>query len=315
MTAGTPARSTDRGDWSLSRLERADVLLPSGVEELAAAVEAGRVPFAGGTDLLIAGLQGDGGLPPLAFTPAVAELRRVLRKGTRLWLGAAASAAAVAESSLLRSGAPAVADAAGLIGSPQIRTLAAVAANVCNASPAADTAPALLVHGTTVHLHRGAEGRALPLDEFLLGPGSTALQPGELVTALELEPLGEREGSCYRRFTVRSSMDLAFAGAAVRLRLAPDGETVERAEIALAAVGPTALTAPEAAAHLAGRPPEARVLEECGELAAAGCRPISDLRASAGYRRRLVAALVREAVAEALARARSGAAGKAVEEH
>lgn len=297
--------SSARADWAFSQLERADVLCPGTVQELAAAVAAGRVPYAGGTDLLIRALHGDGTLPPLAWTPAVAELRTIGVEGGRLKIGAGASAGAAAASTQVRAAAPAVAEAADLIGSVQIRSRATLAGNVCNASPAADSVPALVVHDAVAVLRDGLRSDPLPLTEFLKGPGRTALRRGQFVEALEVTPLAQGEGSCYRRFTVRESMDLAFVGVGALVRVAADGRTVERARLALGAVGPTVEMAPAAEALLLGREPTEGLLLECGEVAAAGCHPIDDLRASAAYRRRLVVALVREVLAEAVARARA----------
>ena len=293
-------------DWAFSQLERADVACPTSVDELAALVGEGRVPYAGGTDLLIRGLQGSGALPPLVWTPSVATLRSVRHANGVLEIGAAASAGAVAGSAEVRRIAPAIAEAAGLIGSVQIRTTATVAGNVCNASPAADSVPALAVHGAAVLLRQGNSRRRLPLSDFAIGPGRNALRAGEFMEAIEVPGLDERESSCYRRFTVRESMDLAFVGVGALVRLAPDGRTVERLSLALGAVGPTVEAAPAAAALLEGKEPTPELLRECGEVAALGCHPIDDLRASAGYRRRLVVALVRETVAIALERIHKG---------
>lgn len=295
--------SVRQGDWAFSQLARANVTCPTTLGELAVAVAGGRTPFAGATDLLLRSLHSGGDVPPLVWTQSVPELNEVRAAGERLRIGAGASAGAIAASPEIRSGAPALAEAALLLGSVQIRTRATVVGNVCNASPAADTVPALAVHGAVVLLRCREEQRTLPLTEFLTGPGTTALRRSEFVVGLELEGLMELEASCYRRFTVRESMDLAFVGVGVRLRLAADARTVERAAIALGAVGPTVERAAEAAAALEGRAPTAEVVRECGELAAAGCHPIGDQRASASYRRRLVAALVRATVGEAWRRA------------
>ena len=240
-----------RGDWAFSQLARADVACPSTVSDLAAAVAAGRTPFAGATDLLIRSLHSGGKVPPLVWTQSVPELNEVGLAGDRLRIGAGAAAGAVAASPEIRSRAPALADAVLLLGSVQIRSRATVVGNVCNASPAADTVPALAVHGTVVRLRRGEEQRVLPLAEFLTGPGATAMRPSEFVVGIELEGLGKREASSYRRFTVRESMDLAFVGVGVRLEVAADARTIERARIALGAVGPTFVEAMEAGAALA----------------------------------------------------------------
>lgn len=307
--AETVNPSVRRGDWAFSQLARADVTCPATIGELAAEVAGGRRPFAGATDLLLRSQRSGGTIPPLVWTQSVSELEEVRPAGERLHIGAGASARAIAASPEIRSGAPALAEAALLLGSVQIRTRATVVGNVCNASPAADTVPALAVHGAVVLLRCREEQRTLPLSEFLTGPGTTALRQSEFVVGLELEGLKELEASCYRRFTVRESMDLAFVGVGVKLRVSADARTIERAAIALGAVGPTVERAPEAAAALEGRAPTAEVVRECGELAAAGCHPIGDLRASAAYRRRLVAALVRATVGEAWRRALAAPSG------
>jgi carbon-monoxide dehydrogenase medium subunit len=293
------------GSWAFAQLARADVTCPRTVEGLEDAVAAGRVPFAGATDLLIRSMHQGGDLPPLAWTLAVPELSAVEAEDGLLRLGAAVTMRQAAASSAIRVSLPALAESAAVVGSVQIRTRATVVGNLCNASPAADTVPALAVHEATVQIRGAGTRRTVPVTEFVTAPGRIQLTPNEFVSGLQLRPVGEREASSYRRFTVRASMDLAFVGVAVRLRLGADGETIEDAAIALAAVGPTVLMANEAARLLIGRKPDPVLLRDCGEAAALGCRPITDLRASAAYRRRLVAVLVGDAVVEAHRRART----------
>ena len=294
--------------WRLPVLGRADVVCPSTLPELLASVAEGRRPYAGGTDLLIEATNAGGDLPPLAWTPAVAALARIESDDWRARIGAAATFTALLREQAVGTRAPCLVDAAGVVGSAQIRNRATVAGNLCNASPAADTVPALAVHLAIVEIESSKGSRSVAVDGFCTGPGKTVLRAGELVTAVEIA-LDEPGGSgCYRRFTVRNSMDLAFAGVAVRLRLDADGEHVAEARLALGAVGPTVLVAPSAAQLLVGARPDPSTLGAVAEAAARGCHPISDLRASEGFRRQLVRALVHDAVSEAYRRAREASA-------
>jgi carbon-monoxide dehydrogenase medium subunit len=149
--------------------------------------------------------------------------------------------------------------------------------------------------------------RTLTVPDFALGPGRTALEPDEIVTHVQLDALEDGEGSHYRRFTIRASMDLAFVGVAVRLRVDLDSGAITRAAIALGAVGPTVQLVDAAAEPLLHQPLTADAVAAAADAASQLCRPISDLRASADYRRHLVRVLVREVTLEAHALAlRSG---------
>ena len=145
--------------------------------------------------------------------------------------------------------------------------------------------------------------RLVDLRDFLVGPGETALKAGELALGVSMSPLRPGEASAYQRFTQRQALDLAFASVAARLAFEADGRTVASARLALGAVAPTALWAPDAAASLIGRPLDKEALHACAEAAAEACVPISDHRASADYRRQLVKALIVDVVSEAGRRA------------
>jgi carbon-monoxide dehydrogenase medium subunit len=225
--------------------------------------------------------------------------------GGTIRIGAAASHGLVVASPLVRRGAAGLVDAALIVGSVQIRTVATLAGNVCNASPAADTVPALIAQDAIAEIQRAGEpARTVPVEQLLVGPGRTTLAPDEIVCSIAIPSLAVAEGSAYRRHTARASMDLAFVGVAARVRLDASG-AILAARIVLGAVGPTAIVAREAAAELIGRRPEADTLAAAGKAAAAEARPITDLRASDRYRRQLVAVLVADVVGVACARARS----------
>lgn len=291
--------------WSLPVLPPVDVSCATALGELLSLAAAGSRPFAGGTDILVTAAHEGRELPPLVWTGSVPELTVIERREGALYIGAAASLGRVATSSAVRAGAPALAEAAAIVGSVQIRNVATLAGNLCNASPAADTVPPLVVHDAQVEIRRdGASARTVSAEAFAEGPGRTVLSGGEVVTAILVRTLDRREGSAYQRFTVRRSMDLAFVGVAVRVCLDEDGRRIRAAKIALGAVAPTVVVAHEAASALAGATPSEEVLRSAGRAAAAACSPISDLRASAEYRLRLVEVLTGDVVLQAWRRAR-----------
>lgn len=265
--------------------------------------------LAGGTDLILWASQ-RGEPRRLVWTGGAPELQTLECGGGRIRVGAAVSLSRLVRNDDLRRAAPAVAEGVQVIGSVQLRNQATLAGNVCTASPAGDTLPGLLVHEALVELADAAGAtRRLALHDFLLGPGRTALAPGELVVRVEFTALGESEVSVYRRFTERRALDLAFAGVAARLAFARNGQRVAAAHLALGAVGATALDAAQAATTLIGRPLGSAERQACARAAAAACTPISDHRASAEYRRHLVEVLVCDVLAEAQARARQRGIG------
>jgi carbon-monoxide dehydrogenase medium subunit len=191
-----------------------------------------------------------------------------------------------------------------LIGSVQMRNQATLIGNLCTASPAGDTIPGLIVHDASIEIAASSgDRRRVDIASFITGPGQTILKPDELVTSLYLLPLAEGESSAFQRFTQREALDLAFASVAARLAYESDGQTIRKARLALGAVDASVIEAPEAAAMLTGNPLDDAVLRECAEAAAQACSPISDLRASADYRRQLIKALVIDVVTEAARRA------------
>jgi CO/xanthine dehydrogenase FAD-binding subunit len=259
--------------------------------------------LAGGTDLLV---QLRSGLaPPTAVVDvkAIPELRVVEVTPEGLRLGAAVSCWELSEHEEVRRAYPGLTEAAELIGSMQIQSRATLGGNLCNGSPAADTTPALLALGAQCVV-RGPRGeRRLPVDEFVLGPGRTALEPGELLVELRVPRLPRAAADAYLRFIPRGEMDIAVVGAAAVVELADDGRC-RAARIALGAVAPTAILVPEAAQTLVGTALTADDLERAAAAAGQAGDPISDKRGPAAYRRRLASVLTRRVLALAALRAR-----------
>jgi aerobic carbon-monoxide dehydrogenase medium subunit len=259
--------------------------------------------LAGGTDLYLRLRKG-------VFLPDyVIDLKRVPgmdyitpNRGGGVQIGPTTLQDEVARSSLIRQLYPALAEAALWVGSVQTRNRATVVGNLCNASPAADTAPALLSYGAQVKIASLQGERTLPLEEFFMGPGKTALQDNELVAEVNLPAPGSHTGAAFFRRT-RTAMDIAVVCGAAMLQLA--NGSCQNARIGLGAVGPTPLRATRAEAALRGQPLTDQVIEEASLLASEEARPIDDVRGSAEYRREMVRVLTRRGLRQAMERARA----------
>jgi CO/xanthine dehydrogenase FAD-binding subunit len=252
------------------------------------------LPVAGGTDVVIdtrVGRVSPGWLVDL--TP-IRSLAATTLDGEVLRLGALATIRSIELDPVLARRAAALVEAARVLGSVQIRTMATVGGNLCHATPSAEMPPALLVHDAVAELAGPGGERSLPLAGLFAGPGLTTLEPGELLTAVSLRVPGAAAGSCYIRQTVRWSMDLAGVGVAAAVEV--EGTTVTRARIALGAVAPVPLLVGEAAEAVVGTALSAEAAQEAGARAAAACSPITDARGTAEYRRQVVAVLVPRAL-------------------
>jgi CO/xanthine dehydrogenase FAD-binding subunit len=189
---------------------------------------------------------------------------------------------------------PALVEAALVVGSIQIRNRATLAGNVCNASPAADTVPPLLVHGAEVELIGEVGRRRLPLEGFLLGPGRTALKPGELVAALWLPLPPGPMGTAFGRMTRRQGVDLAT----VNLACSVDAGGVTT--FAYGAVGPRAFVARDETGVLADRTTDRARRDEILRELSAPASPITNVRATREYREEMLLVLSRRALVTAL---------------
>jgi carbon-monoxide dehydrogenase medium subunit len=278
--------------------------LADAVALLAGKGERARV-LAGGSDILVQMREGRRHVELLVDVKHVPELNNLdYDPATGLVIGAAVPCYRICEHPEIRYRYPGLVDAVGLVGGVQIQSRASVGGNLCNASPAADTTPALIAH-QAVCLIAGPDNdrREVPVESFCIAPGRTVLRPGELLVALRLPASAPRSAGAYLRFIPRGEMDIAVVGAGVHVALDEAGRCMA-ARIALAAVAPTPLFVPEAGAVLAGTALAEADLERAAVLAQAAARPISDMRGSADYRRRLAGVLVRRALSIALARAR-----------
>ncbi len=279
--------------------------LAEAVEQGAAFGADGRF-LAGGTDLIIQMRRGAQRPRHVVSLHRVPGLDEIDVNGA-VTLGALATHRALERHPGFRGRLRALVEGAQVVGGHQVRNVATVGGNIVNASPAADVVPVLLALDATVTCVGPRGERTLPLDGFLVGPGQTARHPGELLTTVRFPALPERAATAFLKAGRRKAMEISVVCVAARLALDENGERCAEARIALGAVAPTTLRARAAERALEGRAPTADVLREAGRLAAAECRPISDVRASARYRALLVEALVPRALARCLERIREAA--------
>lgn len=263
-------------------------------------------PIAGGTDLVVAARSGRSALPAsLVAIDRIDELRTITRQGSQIRIGAAVTHAQILADTDIRTSCTALADAAGLVGSPATRNVGTIGGNIMNASPAADTAAPLVTAAATVELASVRGVRSIPISDLWSGPGRTTTADDELCTAIviDVDPgtASTRPASAYMRLEYRRAMEIAVVGAAASLRLASDG-SVSDLRVALTAVAPTIVALGPDALDT-----DAKTPDDAGHAAAAAAKtaasPISDVRASESYRREMVAVMARRAVSIAAQRA------------
>ncbi len=262
-------------------------------------------PVAGGTDLVVAARQGRKPLPAsIVALDRIAELDHHEISDGALVLGSLTSHAWIADSAEVRTTWSALADASSIVGSPATRAMGTIGGNLMNASPAAETTAPLVVLDANVMLRAiGRGSRIVPVARLATGPGRTSASADELLTVVIVPPPSPGTGSAYVRLEYRRAMEIAVVGAAALVTLAENG-TIATARIALTAVAPTIVRAPEAEAVLVGGAAALATFRAAGAAAAAAASPIDDVRASADYRRAMLAVVVTRTLAAAAARAR-----------
>ncbi len=266
--------------------------------------DAGAKVLSGGTDLIVQ-------MRLMNRVPTVfVDVKRIPRlsalaldsKGLRA--GAAVPAAQIYANDSIRKLWPGIAEATDLIGSSQIQGRATWAGNLCNASPAADSVPALIVCGATAVVAGPKGERRVPVEQINTGPGKTSLVPGEFIVEFEIPAPAPHSADAYQRLIPRSEMDIAVVGAAVALTLDAAG-VVTAARVVLGAVAPTAILVPEAAAALVGTKCDDAALERAGQAAFAAAKPIDDRRGTVAYRKKISAVLTRRVAKQAYERAKA----------
>ncbi len=286
-----------------------DYAAPQSVDEAVSLLGAGNGDvgiLAGGTDLIAQLKEGRRKIDLLLDLKRIPEATALtFDEESGLSIGAATPCSAIYNCDVVQSRYPALVDCTSLIGSIQIQNRGSVGGNFCNASPAADTPPAVIVLGGTCRIV-GAHGeREVAAENFFLGPGQSALQSGELLIAIRVPVPVAHSGAFFLRFIPRNEMDIAVANAAASVVLDSDKTTIQSARVAIGAVAPTPLLVADAGAALAGKAVDD---EDAIEAACAASRtaanPISDMRGTIEQRIHLSGVLTRRAILGAIQRAK-----------
>jgi len=256
-------------------------------------------PLAGGTDLVVKLRSGAVQAKAVIGLHRISELAKVkLAPDGSIEIGAMNTLRNVASCKFLEGAYNLVRQGASHISSMQIRNVATIGGNTCNASPSADSVPGLIACKTAVRLATKDGERTLPLENFFLGPSRSALRPGELMIGFRLPPAPPGTCGSYRKYAIRGDTDIAIVGVAARLTSDREG-VVQEARIVMGAVAPTPLRARKAEALLTGQPVSEELIQEVANLAAEESRPITDQRATMEYRKEMIRVWTRYAVRDA----------------
>jgi len=269
---------------------------------LLAGTEAKSFVLAGGTDLLVRMQKDDFEAALIVDIKAISGMDTVTETDDSFVIGAAVPSAALSEDAALLAAWPGVVEAANLIGSTQIQGRCTIVGNLCNASPAADSVPALVAAGAVARVAGPLGTREVPAIEIPTGPGKTSLAKGEIIEAVVLPKPEARAGDAYLRFIPRTEMDIAVVGVGVNLTL-DEGGIVTAARVALGAVGPKVILVDAAAKTLIGSKLEDTAIEALAEACSVASTPIDDKRGTVAFRKQVVGVLARRAAQTAYTRA------------
>jgi len=284
-------------------LPRFQFLEPETFEEVHHLVEKNKgdaVLMAGGTDLLVNLKRKVIKAKVVISLEKIKSLKQVhYSESAGLTLGSMVTVSELVETPIIKQKFPLLAIAANKIGSPQIRNRATIGGNICTARPAGDTIGPLTAYGAEVQLVLGKETRWEPISKFITGPGKTTRKEGEVLAAIRIKPFPANTGVSYIKYGVRKAMEIAMVSVTTAITF--NGDKCEKATIVLGAVAPTFIRSNEAEESLVSQKVTLSAAEKAAELAAGGCRPITDVRASAEYRRDLVRVLTKRGIMEAAA--------------
>lgn len=258
---------------------------------------------AGGTDLVpklknrvlkvktVIGLQG------------IKEAKGISNTDKGLEIGALTTLRTISKSEAVKENFLALAEAAGHVSSMQIRNIATIGGNACNASPSADAVQGLIVTDALINIAGPNGTRQVPVIDFFVGVGKTVLSEGEFVVSFTLQNPPKNTGTSYKKFAIRGDTDITIVGAGSSITLDSEGK-VSKAIVSLAAVAPTPIRAKQAEEFITGKVLTEELIEKAAEIAADVCTPITDQRATKEYRVEMVKVWTKNALTEALERAK-----------
>lgn len=252
--------------------------------------------IAGGTDLILR-MRDQVFSPHLLVDLRQVPLTGISRAGDRMCIGPSVTLSQILAHEDIARLFPALTEACRPFAGPPIRNRATIGGNIVNASPAADLVPPLIAYDARIVLSSVSGDREIPLTEFFTGPGQTVLESAEILTEVSLPLMPARTAAHFIKLGQRRSMAISIVNLCARLSLAED-RTVLAARIALGAVAPTPMRAVAAEKALTGKAISPEIFEQAAQLAGEEISPISDVRASGDYRRRMTGVLVRRALME-----------------
>ena len=230
--------------------------------------------------------------------PAMNEIKKT---ATGFRIGAAVTGKTLGANKALLKAWPGVVEATNLIGSDQIQGRCTMAGNLCNASPAADSVPAMIAAGAKAVIVGKTKRRTVAVENIITGPGRTSLAKGEIIEAITLPKRPANSGDAYLRFIPRTEMDIAVVGVGVSLTL--KGGVIATARVSLGAVAPTPLLVKAAADAIIGTKLDKKALDNLAAACSAACNPIDDKRGTVEYRIRVAGVLAKRAAKIAFERA------------
>ena len=288
-------------------MESYGYVAPSSIAEVLAVLNestsAGQMTqvLAGGSDVLVQMRMPNHQPRTIVDIKKLAETNRLEVSAQGIYIGAAVSSAVMNEHQGLRRAMPGLMEAGDLIGSTQVQGRATICGNLCNASPAGDSIPALIAAGGLCDIATASGTREMPVEDFVVGVGKNALQEGEFLLGVKFAMPKANTKDAYLRFTPRTEMDIAVAGVGVRVSV--ENGICTDARVSIGAVAPTALLVTSAADALIGSSLDEAALAAAGQACKDSASPISDKRGTAEYRQKVVAVLCKRAIAIAHKRA------------
>lgn len=263
--------------------------------------------LAGGTDLLVR-MRGDFIDPDLIVDiKRISAVKEIKETASGFSIGAGVPCAHLSDNKALLRAWPGVVEAAQLIGSDQIQGRCTIAGNLCNASPAADSVPALVAANAKAVVVGPKGRRRAKAEDIVTAPGKTSLKKGEFVESIVLPKRPPKSGDAYLRFIPRTEMDIAVCSAGVSLVLGPRN-IVKSVRVALGAVAPTVVIVPKAARALVGTKLDDKAMRKLTAACETACSPIDDKRGTVEYRTEVAGVLARRAAKIAYARAKGQSA-------
>ena len=251
---------------------------------------------AGGTDLLVSMKRREICPSCLINIKGIHGLSDIDYQRKTLRIGALATLNAVESSSVVQETFPILASACHQLGTPLIRNIGTIGGNLCNASPASETAPSLIALGAKVKMVGPKGERVIPLESFFAGPGETTLQHHELLTEIRVPSPADRTKGVYLKLPARTAIDIAAVSVAVVITVGARDHQIDDVKIVLGAVAPTPVRARQAEKALKGKRLSEELIEKASQTASGEATPISDIRASADYRKQMVKVLTYRAI-------------------